>query len=290
MKSMTTTNTARLRAKLTRPFHVALFDATLQSLRDTGNPLHATNFSNGFRELTRNVLDSLAPKEQIEASPWFEPDPTSRDGFTRRHRIQYVIHGGLSTKFAEEELAINVDGEAKALREAVDKLNKFVHVNETTFDINPEQLHEISEVAIGALADLIDCAENCRRSLCDHLEGRVHKALLQEALRETIADIDIVATHHTVEGILIEEVNVVSVTGTQLTLAVSGYVEVELQWGSGGDLRRGEGATAHDSFPLACEFTSSVKTPDKFELTPGSLKVDNGSWFGFCDDYDNQER
>jgi len=284
---MTTTNADRLRAKLTRPFHVALFDATLQSLRDLGNPLHATNFSNGFRELTRNILDSLAPKEQLQASPWFKPDPTSRDGFTRRHRIQYVIHGGLSAKFAEEELGIDVDGEAKALRDAVDKLNKFVHVNEATFAIDSEQLNEISEGAIEALADLIDCADNCRRSLCDHLEGRVHKALLREALRETIDNIDIVATHHTVEGIGIEEVNVVSVTGTQLTLAVSGYVEVELQWGSGGDLRRGEGATGHDSFPLACEFTSSVKTPDKFELTPGSLKVDNDSWFGICDDDDN---
>ncbi|PND37932.1 hypothetical protein C1O66_10600 [Paucibacter aquatile] len=77
----------------------------------------------------------------------------------------------MSTKFAEEELGIDVDGEAKALRDAVDKLNKFVHVNEATFAIDSEQLNEISESAIEALADLIDCAANCRRSLCDHLES-----------------------------------------------------------------------------------------------------------------------
>lgn len=285
---MTTTDTDRLRAKLTKPFHAALFDATLQSLRDTGNPLHATNFSNGFRELTRNVLDSLAPKEQLQASPWFKPDPTSRDGFTRRHRIQYIIHGGLSTEFAKEELGIDVDGEAKSLLDAVDKLSKFVHVNEDTFDVDPAQLTEISEGAIGALADLMDCADTCRRNLCDHLEARVHKALLREILRETIDDIDSIATHHTVEDISVEEVNVVSLNGTRLTLAVSGYVEVELQWGSGGDLRRGDGAIADESFPLTCEFSSSVKAPDKFELTPDSLKVDNDSWFGFDDD--DQER
>ncbi len=281
---MNTTDVDRLRAKLTKPFHKVLFEATLQSLLDTRNPLHATNFSNGFRELTRNVLDSLSPKKQIQASPWFKPDPTSKDGFTRRHRIQYVIHGGLSPKFAEDELAIDVDGEAKALLDAVDKLNKFVHVNEDTFEVAAVHLAEISEGAIGALADLLNCADSCRGTLCDHLEGRVHKALLQEALRETINGIDIVATHHTVEGISVEEVQLTGLTGTQLTLAVSGYVEVELQWGSRGDLRRGEGETMYDSFPLTCEFTSSVETPDKFELTPGSLKVDNDSWFGIGED------
>lgn len=277
---MNTTDADRLRTKLTKPFHKALFDATLQSLQDTGNPLHATNFSNGFRELTRNVLDSLAPKEQIEVSPWFKPDPTSKDGFTRRHRIQYIIHGGLAPEFAEEELGIDVDGEAKALRDAVDRLNKFVHVNEDTFEVDAAHLAEISEGAIGALADLLDCADNCRRRLCNHLEGRIQKALIQEALRETINEIDIVATHHIVDGISVEEVQLTGLTGTQLTLTVSGYIEVELQWGSGGDLRRGEGATMDDSFPLTCEFTSSVETPDKFELTPDSLKVDNDSWFG----------
>lgn len=281
---MNTTDADRLRTKLTKPFHRALFDATLQSLRDTGNPLHATNFSNGFRELTRNALDSLAPKEQIQASPWFKPDPTSKDGFTRRHRIQFVIHGGLSPEFAEEELGIDVDGEAKALRDAVDKLNKFVHVNEDTFEVDAAHLSEISEGAISALADLLDCADNSRRKLCDHLEKRVHKALLEEVLRKTINDIDIIATHHTVEDISVEDVQLVSLTGTHLTLAVSGYVEVELQWGSGGDLRRGEGATMDDSFPLTCKFTSNVETPDKFDLAPGSLKVDNDSWFGIDED------
>lgn len=283
--AMNTTDADRLRTKLTKPFHRALFDATLQSLRDTGNPLHATNFSNGFRELTRNALDSLAPKEQIRASPWFKPDPTSKDGLTRRHRIQYVIHGGLSPEFAEEELGIDVDGEAKALRDAVDKLNKFVHVNEHTFEVDAVQLAEVSEGAIGALADLLDCADSSRRKLCDHLERRVHKALLGEVLRESINDIDIIATHHTVEDLSVEEVQLVSLTGTDLTLAVSGYIEVELQWGSGGDLRRGEGATMGDSFPLTCKFTSSVETPDKFDLVLGSLTVDNASWF--CIDEDS---
>ena len=39
-----------------------------------------------------------------------------------------------------------------------------------------------------------------------------------------------------------------------------------------------------ESFPLTCEFTSSVEAPDEFELTPGSLKVDNDSWFGIGDE------
>jgi hypothetical protein len=267
-----------------KPFHAALLDASLQSLRDTGNPLHATTFSTGFRELTRHVLDSLAPKEEIQASPWFKPDPTSRDGFTRRQRVQYVIHGGLLPDFAEGELNIDVDDEAKTMLAAVDKLSKFVHVNEDTFDVAPDRIADISEAAIAALADLLECADACRHTLAEHLEARVQTALLREALRETIDDVDIIATHHTVEGVGVEEVQVLSVSGTEVTLFVSGFVEVELQWGSGADLRRGEGAVMSDSFPMNCTFTSDVQTPDEFTLAPGSLSVDNTSWFGVDDE------
>ena len=171
------------------------------SLRDTRNLLHATNCSNGFRELTRNALDSPAAKEQIRASPWSKPDSTSEDGVTRRHRIQYVIHGGLSPEFAEEELGIDVDGEAMALRDAVDKLNKSVHVNEDTFEVDAVQFAEVSECAVGALADLLDYADSSRRKLCVDLARRGHKALLGEVLRETINDNDIIATHHAVEDL-----------------------------------------------------------------------------------------
>ncbi len=252
----------------------------MHNLEDLKNPLRATNFSNAFRELIRHVLDSLAPGKEITNCKWFKPDPTSRDGFTRRDRIHYVIHGGLLPDFAEEELDIDVSGEAQTLLAAIGKLNKFVHVNEDIFDVDAVLVAEVSEGAIGALADVLACAEGCRSNLCRLLEDRVHTAVLQEVLRETINDIDIVATHHIVEGVGVEEVRVRGLTGSQITLAVSGYVEVELQWGSGGDMSRGDGATMDETFPLTCEFTSSVRTPDEFELSPDSLQVDNSSWFG----------
>lgn len=274
----------RLRALLTKPFHLKLLDAALANLYDTANVLHATNFSNAFRELTRNVLDELAPEKEIGACPWFVPDKTSKTGFTRRHRAYYVIHGGLAPDFATDMLGIDVTSEAKAMVKAIEKLNKYVHVNEDTLEVDPSEVSSISSDAIAALADVLECAQDCRETLRRMLEGRVHTALLQEAVRETIDDIDIVATHHTIEGVSVEEVQLINVSGTVVTLAVTGTVDVELQWGSSSDLRRGDGAVMDESFPLACEFTSSVETPDEFELTPGSLQVDNSSWFGIGED------
>ena len=281
---MQANDTDRLRALLTTPFHLKLLDAALANLHDTANVLHATNFSNAFRELTRNVLDGLAPEKEIGACPWFVPDKTSKTGFTRRHRAHYVIHGGLAPAFASNMLGIDVNSEAKAMVKAIEKLNKYVHVNEDTLEVDPSEVSSISSDAIAALADVLECAQDCRETLRHMLEGRVHTALLQEAVRETIDDIDIVATHHTIEGVSVEDVQLVSVSGTVVTLAVTGTVDVELQWGSSSDLRRGDGAVMDESFPLACEFTSSVETPDAFELTPGSLQVDNSSWFGMGDD------
>lgn len=50
--------------------------------------------------------------------------------------------------------------------------------------------------------------------------------------------------------------------------------------GSGGDARRGDGATLAESFPFACELSSSVAAPNQVRTEANSLTIDTRSWFG----------
>ena len=277
---MTTTDIKRLLTVLTNPFHKKLLSAAVQSLDDTTNALRATNFSAGFRELTRHVLAELAPSAELKACAWFKPDETARDGITRRHRAQYVIHGGLAPDYAIDVLGIDVDADLKVLLGAIDKLNKFVHVNEDTFAVPAADVEKLAQAALAALDTLLSTAAQCREELCEKIAAQVHSDVLENVLAETVQEIDIVATHHTIEYVTVDAIEVERVTATTIYFTVYGDVEAELQWGSSSDQRRGHGATASDTFPLKCQFTSSVSAPEAVELVRDSLLVDNASWFG----------
>lgn len=270
----------RLNAKLKNPFHLKLFQASLVCLNDKHSPLRATHFATAFRELTRHVLAELAPSEDIRACTWYVPEPTSRDGITRRHRAHYLVYGGLAPTYAEDILGLDVAKETKVLLNAVDKLSKYVHIEEDTFRVPPEEVDTIAISSITALTALLDCAEECKRSLSTGMAARLHNDVLQEALRDVIDSVDILATHHTIEGVQVEDVEVERVTASHVHFKAYGYVEVELQWGSNSDLRRGEGAVLNESFPLTCRFTSPVATPETLLLERDSLNVDNSEWFG----------
>lgn len=269
---------------LTVPFHVKLFDGLMTGLQATDNPLLATNFSTAFRELSRNVLAHLAPLEDIKACSWYEPDDSAKGGVTRRHRAQYVIHGGLAPDFASDQLGIDVNGECRSLTASLDELSKFVHVNEETFDLGANAVRELAQRALQSFVSFLSGADECRQRLSDSITSGVRKALLAEVLRETIDDIDILATHHTVNSVSLHDVEVESVGSQVITFAVYAGVEVDLQWGSNSDVRRGDGAVSSESFPLECRFTSDVEAPTDLELVAGSLRIDTDSWYGVGDE------
>lgn len=275
-----TTDVTCLLASLPNQFHKKLLCAVVQNLDDTTNELRATNFSTGFRELTRHVLAELAPPEQIKACSWFKPEASASDGITRRHRAQYLIHGGLPALYAEDVLGIDVESSLKSLLKAINELSKFVHVNEATFAVPATEVERLAQASFAALEALMLTASHCHMELCSQISTQVHADVVQKILAETVQEIDIVATHHTIEWVSVDDIEVKGVTANMIFFAVYGNVEVELQWGSGSDVRSGEGSTANESFPLTCQFTSTVAAPEDVTFVDGSLCVDNSSWFG----------
>lgn len=274
-----------LNSQLSVEFHKKLLAASLKSLDEITNPLSFNNYCAGFRELVRHVLSDLAPDNEIKACAWYEPDETSKSGITRSHAITYVIQGGLSNDYVCDVLDIDLVDEKKALIAAVNQLNKYTHVNESTFGIDATKATEKAELAVRALSNVLEVARQCRAELAIALGSEIHNEVVALAISETIGSIDELATHHCVEEIDVEVVSVAKVSSNFIHLHASGTIGVELQWGSNGDLRRGEGAIGSESFPFSCELQSHVDSPDEVEVVEDTLCVDTSSWWeGYYDE------
>lgn len=275
----------KLKPRLRSAFQQQLLAASLQSAAHVGNPLRLNNFSASFRELFRHVFLALAPDQQVESCCWFKPDPTARGRATRAQKVSFVVHGGLDPNYVQDELGINVEQERAALLRTIDRLSKFTHVNQQSFGSPTDVVERQVLEACRAIASFLDCADEARTLLCERVEARVHDNVVGEAISETILSIEEIATHHSVEHIEVEQIHVTAIDHEDIEFTAYGYLEVELQWGSNSDVRRGDGAVMRDSYPLTCKFVSKVSDPEEIAVVEDSLRVDTSTWWdGYYDE------
>lgn len=270
---------SKLRAHLGTEFQQRLLDAALLSLSAVDNPLRLNNFSTAFRELVRHVFDHLAPDEEIQKCAWYKPEPTSKTGVTRAYRVGFVIHGGISPAYARDELNIDIDSDRKGIITAVNALSKFTHVNPATFGASAREVDAHVADACAALNNVLETAGLARKALASAIEGKVEKEVVRTVLQETVASVDEIASHHFIEEVFLDDVQVHHIGAAEIEFVAHGTLEVELQWGSNSDVRNDIGAVGSDTFPLTLHLVSSVDAPGEVAAVEGSLVVDTSNWF-----------
>ncbi|MBR7745142.1 hypothetical protein [Undibacterium baiyunense] len=275
-----------LKAALKTNFQRELFDGALMSLRAVGNPLRLNNFSTAIRELVRDLFDHLAPNEQIKQCSWYVPDPTSATGVTRGHRVSYVIHGGISPAFAQDDLQIDVTSERKRLTEVVNTLSKFTHVTINTFNTPSDDVDKYGADACTALLGVLIAADEARQTLVEAIQEQVEEDVVQAVISETVMSVDEIATHHCIDEVELDLIEVVSIDAKEIQFIAHGSICVELQWGSNSDVRNDMGAIMNENFPLSMKFSSSVASPSEVTAVENSLSVDTSDWY---DDYYDEE-
>ncbi len=274
-----------LESLLADSFHKKLLSAAMQSLSDSENPMAFNNSCSAYRELVRHVLSCLAPQSEIRACSWYIPDPQSKTGLTRGHAVTYIIHGGLPGNYVKEELGVDVDSERRYLIKAVNNLSKYVHVNPDTFGLDQEEAMRQASAAITSLINMLQLSGQCRNAISNSLEAQIHDHLVAEAISETIMSVAELATHYSVEEVYVDQVEVTRVDSRSIHARAYGTIDVELQWGSNGDLRRGDGVVINKSFPLSCKLESSVDSPGEVDVIESSLYVDTDEWWdGYYDE------
>jgi len=262
--------------RLTTPFQKYVFAAAIKSLAQLNNPLRANNFATGLRELSRILLDDLAPDAEVKECEWFKPElPQGR--LTRAQRVRYAIQAGLPDNFVRKTLKVDVDKTIKKLTKLVENLNALTHINQKTFGMSKVQTGKFVNESLDVFISMFDTIDDCRERIRERLITKANQAIDQELISDVVDAFEEIATHYTVYGADLEDFDIAQMDSQTLIFDAEGYVNCTLQYGSDGDVERGDGVRRDDSYPLACKLVADITSPLDIEVQ--NLHVDNSSFY-----------
>ena len=259
-------------------FEQQLLAAAFDNLEESG-PLCFNNFSYALRELLRHVFHRLATDEQVKACSWFRADKTARGGVTRAQRATFAIQGGLSDSFVSKKLGIDVAPVRQQLLEAIDVLSKHTHIEPATFDINRTKTNRLATECLEATLYFVEHIVMCRTQVAEALSNHIDHHLINHAISETIGSIDELATHHWIDEIYVDEIEVIQIGPHAIELAIDGTIGCELQYGSDSDVKNDIGDILSESFPLHAKLTVQLVRPLGKEATVEKFNVDTSGWY-----------
>ncbi len=268
--------------QLKKEFHKHIFQDAMTILELPNVKTKFTSFATHIRELTREVFKTLAPDSEVESCEWYEePETAGNSKITRVQRMTYAIKGGLSNQFIEEELGINFDNVTTKLNQVIGKLNKYTHINETVFSRGDEAGYEMAKNTLMAFNNFLKTITEFRRLIVHSLETELYKQVSDALTNDTIQEIDEIATHYLIESITLDNVTVSKITSSELFIDVDGSVDVEHQYGSDGDFRRGDGLRFENSYSFNTSLVLNVDDPLAVSIDPDSIQVNNSSNYEF---------
>jgi Predicted pPIWI-associating nuclease len=266
-----------LRDKNNDQFSNWAIDGALSALSGSENPLRLNFFSTAMRILFEHIMDTRSPEDHVVRAAWFKAQKPSGKP-TRWQRVIFAIQGGLSESLVKDELKIDLPGLRKRLLGAVDELSKHVHGRENTIIRDLSEQDAVVAQTVAAMGAFLDALHECRQAVLKPIAGALDRGAIDALLSETLLEVDELATHHSVEEIYVDDINVTTIGVDSITYRVSGEVGVTLQRGSNSDVRRGDGAEVEQSFPFQCEFELPLEDPWDLDLAELSYRVDTSKW------------
>lgn len=271
----------KLESLVSNDFEKKLLHACFKNLQNE-NELRFNNFAYSIRELSRHFLKTLSPDNDVKKCVWYKNETKDINVISRGERIKYAIQGGLTDVFLNREIVeIDYINDLKSkLVKSIELLNKFTHVNENTFDIPQTQIDKQCLQVISAFESFAEMIKECRQIILSTLEDKITNEVIEKAMWEVSDDIDILATHHTINEIDVENHKLTIIESDEITVEANGTIHVILQYGSDGDLRRGDGHEMEDNFPFSSILKVKLaKKLEKSKVEIESYKVDTDSWY-----------
>ncbi len=261
-------------AYLKSDFERRFFLASIANLERHDDPLRFNSFAYSLRELVRNIFALRAPDEKVMACSWFKPE-TDNGLPTRQQRYIYCVQGGLSPDFVKNQLKFDPLAPWKGIKNSIDKLSKYTHVTESTFDICNEMCEEYAEDALESVLNIFYMASDAKAELIDHLQKEIDSELIGTCISNTMPDIDILSHSSYVEQTEVHESRIVSVDEREIVFEGNGTAYVSLNYGKGED-----SCEINDDYPFTFTGRSSVLEPRKLQIPPENISIDVSSWFG----------
>ncbi|MFL0587665.1 hypothetical protein ACH0BU_13600 [Sphingomonas olei] len=251
------------------------------------NPIRLNLFAIAIRIYLDHLMDALAPRDQVEASRWFQPEEDA-EGPTRRQRLAYGLHGGLTPAEVLELTNYDTEELLQEVTAAYRKLNKHVHGREKTIVHEVAEQDSVVRATLDALTALHETTRECRREIVDEIADALDSQAIEQFVTRTVEELDIMATHHTVDWVGVDERRIVKIDARLIEYEVIGWVGVTLLYGSGGDRRRGEGAEMNEEFPYEVRFQVPVEHPHDLSGAEITSAIDTSAWYGDDEDEDDE--
>lgn len=264
----------QIESYLTTDFEKKLFSASVAYLANTDDPLRINSFAYSLRELIRNIFEARAPEEKVTSCSWFKKE-TDNGKPSRKQRYIYCVQGGLSHKFVKEDLGMDVLEPWKEIKETIDSLSKFTHVNDSTFDITDAECDKLSKEALGILLSIFDMVESTRSELHSELSSHIDTELMSTFISNSMPDIDILSHQSYVEHSEVTDYELVHIDNLELTFRGEGNAHVSQNYGKGDDA-----CEINEEYPFTFTGSSSVTKPYDLSIPPDSISIDTSSWFG----------
>ncbi|NWL08985.1 hypothetical protein [Pseudomonas hunanensis] len=262
-------------------FERQLYEAAMANLEDRRNKLRFHNFAFAMRELVGHTLKRLAPDAEVQKCIWWQQKAADVvPQVTRIERCIYATQGGLSNHYMRTKLRLDFAQEFAELRNAVVRLNGYVHITPEVFQLEDVDIERLAAETIEAVAGLMGCIQEGRSAVGDRLSRAISDTTVQQIVGDSLDAVDELATHYSLEEIYVDSHEVTSITSDAIHIRVSGSLGVTLQWGSNSDLRRGDGVELDESFDFTCELTCEAANPDPeaLDFVQDSLMVDTAEW------------
>jgi hypothetical protein len=268
--------TSRIAQRLATPFQKELLTAVIKSLQQLDNPLRANNFATGLRELSRIILDDLAPDAAVTACAWFKVE--SQNGRpTRSQRVRYAVQAGLMDDFVKNTLKVDVDKTIKKFTKLIERFNSLTHITPNTFGMSKTAAKNFANESLDVFISLFETIDQCHENILERLVSAANDAITDELISYSVDALEEIATHYTVDGSEIEDLEIARMDSTTLVFDAEGFVDCVRQYGSDGDVERGDGVRHDDSYPLRCRLVADITSPLTFEVQ--NLRVDNSSFY-----------
>lgn len=267
-------------SRLKNDFQKDILQSSMVILKTPNIKTKFSNFATNIRELTRETFYTLAPDNEVKKCKWYKKETAEGEAdITRVQRMTYAIKGGLSNQFIEEELDIDFNEVTLKLNQVIGKLNKYTHINEKVYYRDEKVGYEMVKHTLVAFNDFLRTIDDIRPLIVNRLEEKLYDQVSEALMGDVIQEVDILATHYLVEGVTIDSITVSKITSSNLFIDVQGSVEIEHQYGSDGDFRRGDGVRFESSYPFSVSLVLDINYPLEVSIVPDEIQVDNSLFF-----------
>jgi hypothetical protein len=266
------------RLKPFSPHLQTILRGILRSFADLENPLRFTNTATNLRELLREVFAELAPDQDIKRCSWFVPHGDSGSGVTRRDRVTFAVYSYLLARDFPSNFVAIVDALASEIVASVQRLSSFTHVTSQSLAKTEQEAAPVFEEALWLFLRLFNTITEAREHLRDAVESKLALELAVFFTSEFFDDLDALSTHtrpKDADGI---RVQVRSIGPEFVEFSGSGTVYCDLQYGSDGDCRRGDGVEWSDSFPFTFIGQSETNDPHNVSVEPCNVQIDTSAY------------